>query len=76
MSQTLNIQTIVQPGHKVEVQTPELAVGEAVQVIVLPIQKRQEAFLDVVERLPARRLFKTAEEVDAYMKEERDSWER
>jgi hypothetical protein len=32
--------------------------------------------IDIVEHLPGHRLFKTAEEVDAYINEERASWDR
>jgi hypothetical protein len=37
--------------------------------------KRQSA-LDILDELPGGRIFKTADEVDAYLREERDSWER
>lgn len=32
--------------------------------------------IDILAELPGHRLFKTAEEVDAYIREERDSWDR
>ena len=32
--------------------------------------------LDLLDRLPATRLFKTSAEADAYLREERDAWER
>jgi hypothetical protein len=32
--------------------------------------------LDIIESAPGQRLFKTAEEVDAYLEEERNSWDR
>ncbi len=32
--------------------------------------------LDLLETLPGGRLFKTAEEADEYLRQERESWER
>ena len=32
--------------------------------------------IDLIKDLPGHRLFKTAEEVDAYLQQERDSWDR
>lgn len=32
--------------------------------------------LDLLDRLPATRLFKTSTEADEYLREERDAWER
>ena len=31
---------------------------------------------EIMNELPGGRIFKTAEEADAYLREERDSWER
>ena len=39
-------------------------------------QRQRESVLDIINRLPGHRLFKTAEEVDQYIREERDSWDR
>ena len=37
-------------------------------------EMRGKHVLDIVAMLPGHQLFKTAEEVDAYIREERDSW--
>lgn len=34
------------------------------------------SMLEIINELPGGRLFKTSAEVDAYLREERDSWER
>lgn len=39
--------------------------------------RREKIFaIDLLEKMPPRRLFKTSEEVDEYLREERESWER
>lgn len=38
--------------------------------------KKKISALDWLKQTQRRRLFKTAEEVDEYLREERDSWER
>lgn len=40
------------------------------------VETRRQSTLDILEELPGGRIFKTAEQVDAYLREERDSWER
>jgi len=36
----------------------------------------RQSILDILEELPGGRIFKTSAEVDAYLREERDSWDR
>ncbi len=50
---------------------------------VTEAQRQQEvksshrlSVLDIIEGLPGGRIFKTSAEADAYLREERDSWER
>ena len=78
MMTELTITTTVLPGGKIEVSAPELVPGEQVTIIV-KIEEPEK--MTITERLARAnykggRLFKTAEEVDAYIREERDSWER
>lgn len=79
MRPALHIKTTILPGHKIEISTPELSVGETVEVFLVlpepPAPTRRFA-LDLLESLPGQRLFKTSEEADRYLQEERDSWER
>jgi hypothetical protein len=76
MPMTLQVQTTVLPGHRIEIQTPELPEGRAVTVVVtvneaeLPKRRLSE----VLAGYPGGRLFHSAEEVDAYLRAERDSW--
>lgn len=42
-----------------------------------PAATRQQHYLiDLLEQMPGSRLFRTSEEADAYLQEERDSWDR
>jgi hypothetical protein len=77
MALTLQIKTTVLPGHRIEIQAPELPEGQQATVLI-----------QIDEVLPPKRpfkevlgdyrggLFKSAEEIDAYLRAERDSWER
>lgn len=82
MTNALHIKTTVQPGGKIEIIAPELPEGEQVNVFVVveaeeraeePQKKRRAR--DILAEAPGHLLFKTAEEGDGYIREERDSWE-
>ena len=79
MQTALHIKTTVLPGGKIEVIDTSLPSGEIVDVIVLlpasPAVARRSA-VDVLAEAPGQRLFKTATDVAAYLREERDAWER
>lgn len=75
----IRIETVVQPGGKIEVTAPELEPGQKVMVAIeaeAAPGREGPHVIDLVQDLPGHRLFKTAEEVDAYIREERDSWDR
>jgi len=78
MQPAMHLKTAVLPGGRIEVTDLKLPVGEWVDVFVLlphyPATAPRSA-IDVLAEAPGQCLFKTAEEVDAYIKEERDSWE-
>ena len=77
MQRVLRLTTTVLPGGKVEIVSPELEAGQTVDVVVLrqaPAQRRSA--VDILAEAPGQRLFKTAQEVDDYVKEERASWDR
>jgi hypothetical protein len=79
MQAALRVKTTVLPGGKIEISDPHLPSGEAVDVIVLfpePLATLRRSILDVLAEAPGHVLFQTAEDVDAYLREERDSWER
>ena len=72
------IETTVLPGGRIEISSPELIPGQKAKVwIVLePALAEKRTLSEILGDYPGGRLFKTAEEVDAYIREERDSWER
>jgi hypothetical protein len=78
MQPALHISTKVLPGSKIEIFDPELQVGDAVEVFVI-IRKNSSrthrSAIDLLDELPGQRLFKTPEEVDQYLQEERSAWD-
>jgi hypothetical protein len=79
MATTIRVKTVVQPDGTIEVSAPGLAPGQEVTVSIETegealAEKRRAA--DILAELPGHLQFQTAEEVDAYIREERDSWER
>ena len=71
--------TTILPGGRIEITAPELPEGQRVDVIVLiakPSPAAGRSVMDVLALAPGHRVFKTAAEVDAYVREERDSWDR
>lgn len=79
MASPIHVEAVVSPDGKIEISVPELAPGQHVRVSIEPEEHptaQAQHVIDIVEKLPGHRLFKTAEEVDAYIAEERDSWDR
>jgi hypothetical protein len=79
MQPALHLKTTVLPGNKIEVTATELKVGETVDVfLVLPESTSPpgRSALEIIRSLGGHRLFQSPEEVDRYLQEERDSWER
>ena len=80
MQTTLRLETIVLPGHRLEVSAPELPEGVKVEVIVVLPAKPEPQFksaLDFLESLPpGPRAFKTWEEYERHLQEEKDAWDR
>ena len=79
MQSALRVTTLVQPGGKIEVTDTHLPAGQSVEVIVLlpslsAIPRR--SILEVLAEAPGHVSFQTADEVDAYLRAERDAWER
>ena len=77
MQKTLHIRTTVLPGGKIEIVDQELPVGESVDVVVSqsPVSERRSA-VDILAEAPGGLVFKTAADVAAYLKEEKESWGR
>jgi hypothetical protein len=80
MQAALRLETTVLPGHRLEMSAPELPEGAKVEVIVVLPEQRVPARRSMLEFLatlpPGPLLFKTPEEANQYVREERDSWER
>ena len=77
MQKTLHIRTTVLPGGKVEFASPELEAGQSVDVVVTPSSSpKRRSIVDILAEAPGGLIFKTAKDVDDYIKEERASWDR
>ena len=78
----LRLETMVLPGHRLEVTAPELPEGATVEVIVVlpePVVPRRLSMLDLLDTLPegpSPRAFPTWEEYERFLQEEKDAWER
>jgi hypothetical protein len=77
MPLTLQIQTTILPGHRIEIQAPELPEGRSATVLVLVdenvLPKRRLS--DILADYPGGQLFRSAEEVDTYLQTEREAWD-
>ena len=77
MQDALHLKTTVLPGGKIEIVDRSLPVGESVDVVVsLSPEPEGRSAVDILAEAPGHLLFKTAEDVAEYLKEERDSWDR
>jgi hypothetical protein len=78
MATEIRIKTVVLPGNKIEVSTPQLVPGQEATVVVLideslPVTPH---VIDILRPLAGHRLFQQAEEVETYLREKREAWER
>lgn len=78
MAIEVHVETVVLPGGRIELNVPGLMAGQQATVTITikdqQVEKKQ-SILDFLEQLPGHRIFQNADEVDAYIREERDSWE-
>lgn len=77
MQVALHIKTEVLPGNKIEITEPNLIVGDSVDVFLIvdeSSKNNRKSVLDIINQVSEQRLFKTSEEVDQYLQEERNSW--
>ncbi len=78
MQPALHLSTKVLPGNKIEISAPELPVGNTVEVFVIlksSSSRTRRSAIELLDELPGQRLFKTPEEADQYLHEERSAWE-
>lgn len=78
MQTALKAAAMVLPGGRIEVKDVELPVGETVDVIVLLRQTSTAPRMTLAEVLaasPGPLAFQSADAVDAYVREERETWD-
>jgi hypothetical protein len=65
----------IKPGGVIEIKAPELPVGANAEVIVLlgAQQDRSQNPFSILKAAPAG-CFKSAEEIDTFIRGERDAW--
>lgn len=77
MQKTLRLRTTVLPGGRVEFASPDLMVGQTVEVVVLHESADVgRSVMEILNSGPEKRLFKSAEEVREYLAAEKASWDR
>ena len=76
MQSALHTKATILPGHQLSITLPECPEGEIVDVfVVFPDNNQLEtrSVMDILNELPGKRLFKTSQEVDQYLQEERNA---
>ena len=75
MRETLHLKATVLPGGKIEIRNGALREGESVEIVILRSETTgRRSILDILAEAPGKTMFQTAEEVDSYIRSERDSW--
>jgi hypothetical protein len=76
----MRLEAVVLPGHRLEITALELPEGVKVEVIVVLLERPQTRFASALEFLeslpPGPRAFKTWEEYEHHLQQEKDAWER
>ncbi len=76
MQKALHLKATVQPGGKIEIINNQLPVGKSVEVVVWPTpDASSQSVYQIIRKAPGGLMFKTGEEVDDYIREERASWD-
>lgn len=79
MGTVIHTRAVVGPDGTIEIRAPELAPGQEVEVtleVQAGIVEKERRAIEYLAEMPGHLEFQTAEEVDAYIREERDSWDR
>jgi len=72
----LEVKTRILPGGRIEIPSTGLPEGrEATVRISVEDEPPKRRISEILADYPGGQLFKSAEEVDRYIKEERDSWD-
>jgi hypothetical protein len=76
MAMEVRVKTVVLPGGKIEMSNPGLIPGQEATVVVL-VEEQQTAkklhVIDILSGLSGHRLSQNAQEVDEYLRGERES---
>lgn len=77
MQKAIYLKATVLPEGKIEIEDTGLQEGESVDVIVMRSEKTspRRSALDIIREGPGQRLFKSATDVEEYLKSERASWD-
>ncbi len=77
MEKALHIRTTVLPGGKIEIVDQGLSMGESVDVVVSQASSSERrSAVDILAEAPGHLVFKSAADVAAYFKEEKEAWGR
>lgn len=79
MATVIQKEAVVGPDGKIEITAPELVPGQHVNVTIETVETQaagKRRAIDILADAPGHLMFNTADEVDAYIREERDSWDR
>jgi hypothetical protein len=71
---SIHRESVVGPDGTISLTIPELQPDQAAPTAATP--EAPIHIIDLIKDLPGHRLFKSAEEVDEYLRQERDSWDR
>lgn len=77
MQTAIHLQVQVKSPGTIEIEHLSIPSGTIVDVFVILPETTPTRLnvLDIIDSTPGQRLFKTAEEVQHYLKAERDAWE-
>jgi hypothetical protein len=79
MQSIIHLTTKVLDGNRIEVSDPNLVEGESVEVVLYPCtsdQSNNPSVLSIVESLKGHRFFSSPQEVDQYLNQERNAWDK
>jgi hypothetical protein len=77
MTTALHLKTRVKAGGRIEIVAPELQEGQEADIMITVKAEPSSTMhvLDIVASIPPHRHFQRAEDVDDYLRVERDAWE-
>lgn len=77
MQKAIYLKATVLPEGKIEIEDTGLQEGESVDVIVMRSEKTapRRSALDIFKEEPRQSIFKSADDVEEYLKSERASWD-